>query len=99
MRRPAGCFNPELPGVLRVQPLPTAEFQRVGADDAADGSPAEKLIKNIETDVPSGSTHRDEAAIDVVPQGEAGAATNSLELPADILVPPVVLEHVWSLGS
>ena len=64
LRRPVGCFNTELLGVLRVQPLP-AELHGLGANDAADGSSAEKAIQNIETNVPPGSTHRDEAAIDV----------------------------------
>src|SRR5215469_2731579 len=29
LRRPVGCFNTELLGVLRVQPLPTAELHGV----------------------------------------------------------------------
>jgi lauroyl/myristoyl acyltransferase len=32
----AGSFQFELRGVLRVEPLPAAEPQRVGGDDAAD---------------------------------------------------------------
>src|SRR3989441_6998857 len=50
-------LNTELRCVLRVQSLPAAELHGVGADDAADGSSAEKVIQNIETNVPPGSTH------------------------------------------
>src|SRR6266478_45265 len=74
LRRPVGRFNPELLGVLRVQSRPT-ELHRLGADDAADGSSAEKAIQNIETNVPPGSTHCDEAVTDVGPQRQACAAT------------------------
>jgi len=56
-RRPVGGFDTELPGVLRVQPLPAAELHGLATSDAADGSSAEKVIQNIETNVPSGSTH------------------------------------------
>src|SRR5579871_3112848 len=95
LRRPGGRFNPKLLGVLRVQPLPTAELHRVTADDAADGSPAQKPIQNIETDVPPGSTHRDEATIDIVPQRQARADTQGLELPSHI----VILKHSGSVGA
>src|SRR5579871_5949080 len=56
LRLPVGRFNTELLGILRVQPLP-AEPHRLAANDAADGSSAEKVIENIETNVPPGSTH------------------------------------------
>src|SRR6202022_1443671 len=69
-RRPVGRFNPELLGVLRVQ-SPPAELHRLGADHASDGSSAEKVIQNIETNVPSGSAHCDEAGTDVGPQRQA----------------------------
>ena len=61
LRRPVGGLNPELLGVLGVQSLPLAELHGVGTDQAADGSSAEKMIQNIETNVPSSSTHCDEA--------------------------------------
>src|SRR5438874_12752190 len=93
--RPTGSLNAELLGVLRVQPLPAAELHGLGAGDAADGASAEKAIQNIESNVPPGSTHRDEATIDVVPQRQARAATKRFELPAGI----VVLKHGGSLGS
>ncbi len=57
LRRPVGPFNTELLGVLRVQPLPAAKLHRLATNDAADGSSAEKVIQNIETNVPPGSTH------------------------------------------
>src|ERR1700688_2792666 len=81
LRRPVGRFHTELLGVLRVQPLPAAELHRLGSDNAADGSSAEKAIQNIETNVPSGSTHRDKATIDVVPQRQARAAATAFEFP------------------
>src|SRR5438552_18828402 len=90
--RPAGRFDAELPGVLGVQSLPAAEFHGGGADDAADGSSAEKVIQNIETNVPPGSTHGDEAAVDVVPQRQARPATQGFELPPDVPAAPVVLK-------
>ena len=53
---PARNFDTELLGVLRVEPRPT-ELHRLVSNDAADGSSAEKVIQNIETNVPPGSTH------------------------------------------
>ena len=44
-----------------------------------------------------GGAHRDEAAIDVVPQRQARAAAQRLEFPSDI-VAPVVLQHFGSVG-
>src|SRR2546422_3354102 len=99
LRRPVGRFNTELLGVLRVQPLPAAELYRFGANQASNRSSAEQAIQNIETNVPPGSTHGDEAAIDVVPQRQARAATKGFEFPPDILVTPVVLKHLGSVGS
>src|SRR5215471_506136 len=92
---PVGIFKSELPGILRVQPLPAIELDRITASHAADRSTAEKLIQNIETNVPPGSTHRNEAAIDVVPQRQPRAAIRGFEFPTGI----VVLKHPWSLGS
>src|SRR6266851_6126900 len=92
-------FNTELLGVLGVQPLPAAELHRLGTNDAADGGSAEQVIQNIETDVPPGRTHRDEAAIDVDPQRQARAATKGFELPPHIEATPVVLKHLGSVGS
>jgi hypothetical protein len=56
LRRPVGRFNGELLCVLGVEPRPT-ELRRLTTNDAADGSSAEKVIQNIETNVPPGSTH------------------------------------------
>jgi hypothetical protein len=57
LRRPLGGFHTELLGVLGVEPLPASELHGIATSDAADGSSAEKVIQNIETNVPSGSTH------------------------------------------
>src|SRR5207249_680103 len=92
-------LNAELLCVLRVQSLPASELHRLGTDDAADGGSAEQVIQNVEADVPPGSTHRDEAAIDVGPQRQARAATKGFELPPHIEATPVVLEHFGSIGS
>src|SRR5690349_20378249 len=89
LRRPLGRFNAELSGVLLVQPLPTIEFHYLRAGHAADRSSAEKAIQNIETNVPPGSTHCDEAAIEAVPHREARALTKGFEFPTCIGVPPV----------
>src|SRR5260370_8897274 len=95
---PARNFDTELLGVLRVEPRPT-ELHRLTSNDAANGSSDEKAVQNIETNVPPGSTHGDEAAIDVVPQRKARAATKGFEFPPDILVAPVVLKRLGSVGS
>src|SRR6266481_2062432 len=83
---------PELLCVLRVQSLPATELHRLGTNDAPDGGSAEKVIQNIEANVPPGSTHRDEAAIDVGPQRQARAVTKGFEFPPHIVVTPVVLK-------
>src|ERR1700733_5927301 len=98
MRRPVGRFNPELVGVLRVQSLP-AELHCLGPDNASDGSSAEKVIENIETNVPAGSAHCDEAVTDVGPQRQARAATQVFEFPPHIEATPLVLKHLRSVGS
>src|SRR5271169_4754310 len=88
-----GCFDTELLGVLGVQSLP-AELHGLATNDAAEGSSAEKVIQDIETNVPPGSTHGDEAAIDVGPQRQARAAVKGFEFPPHIVVAPVVLKHL-----
>src|SRR5437763_16300934 len=95
LRRPVGRFDTELLSVLGDQSLPAAELHRLATNDAADGSSAEKLIENIETNVPPGSPHRDEAAVDVVPQRQARAAAKGFQFPPDI----VVLDHPESVRS
>src|SRR5437773_7365985 len=97
-RGPTGGLNSELLCVLGVQSLPALELHRLGTNDAADGSSAEKVIQHIETNVPPGSTHRDVAPIDVGPQRQARAATNGLELPPHVEATPVVLEPLWRVG-
>jgi hypothetical protein len=54
-----GLFNTELLCVFGVQSLPAAELHDVGADDAADGISAEKVIQDVEADVPARSAPRD----------------------------------------
>jgi hypothetical protein len=98
-RLPVWRLDTELLCVLSVESLPPAELHGFGADDAAEWSPAEKMVQNIEANVPSGSTHRDKAAIDVVPQCEARAASGGFEFPAQVLAAPVVLEQLGSVGS
>ena len=92
------CFDTELPGVLGVQPLP-AELHRLTTNDASDRISTEEVIQHIETNVPSGSAHCDEALADVGPQGQARAATNGFEFPSHIVGAPVVLERLGSVGS
>src|SRR5882724_169414 len=99
IRRPVGRFNTELLCVLGVQSLPAAELHRLGANHAADGSSAKKVIQNIETNVPPGCTHCDEAATDVGPQRQARAATQVFEFPPHIEATPLVLKHLRSVGS
>jgi hypothetical protein len=96
--RPLKRFNAELLGVLCVQLRP-AELHCLAANDAADGLSMEKPIQNIETNVPPGSTHGDEPAIDVVPQCQARAASKTFQFPTEVLPAPVVLKQLRSIGS
>jgi hypothetical protein len=88
-------FNAKLFCVLGGQSLPARELHRLDADDAADGSSAQKRIQNIESNVPPRGAPRYEAAIDVVPQSQARTATKGFEFPPDT----AVLEHLESVGS
>ena len=99
LRWPVGRLNTELLGGLRVQPLPAAELHGLGAGDPSDGSSAEEVIQNIETNVPPGSTHCHEAVTDVGPQRQARAATGGFEFSPHIEVTPVVHKHLGSIGS
>src|SRR5260221_13588288 len=99
MRRPFRRFDSELLCVLGVQPLPAAELNRIGADHAANRSSAEKVIQNVETNMPAGSTHCDEAVADVGPQRQACAASPGFEFPTHIEATPLVLKHIGSVGS
>jgi len=58
------------------------------------GVPLRRRSQNIETNVPSGSTHGDEAVTDVGPQRQARAATQVFEFPPHIEPP-----HVYSSTS
>src|SRR5437016_1116 len=91
-------INGKLFCILGVQFLPT-ELHRLATDDAADGSSTEQAIQNIETNVPPGCTHRDVAAINVVPQREARAAIKGFEFPSDVEATPLVLKSLGRFGS
>jgi hypothetical protein len=60
-------FSTKLLCVLGVQSLPAAEFHGLGAGHAADGISTEKMVQNIETNVPARGAPGDETAIDAVP--------------------------------
>ena len=51
----SAVLTPASTAPLRVQPLPAAELHRLTGNDAADGSSDEKVIQNIERNVPSGT--------------------------------------------
>ena len=59
------------------------------------GVPFEKVIQNIQTNVPPGGAHRDEAAIDAGPQRQARATANGFEFPPHIVGAPLVLKQTW----
>src|SRR5947207_15346936 len=85
-REPLEALYPELLGVLGREALPGVELHRVCASDAADGSSAQKPIKNVEGNVPARGAPGDETAIDLMPQRQARAAGDGFELPAEIAV-------------
>src|ERR1700722_13693953 len=97
LRRAVGRFDTELLGVLRVQPLPSAELHGLGANRASNRLSAEKVIQNIETNMPPGGTHGDEAVTDVGPQRQARAATQVFEFPPHIEATPLGPEHRGSV--
>src|SRR4051812_31610004 len=90
-----GGLDAELLRVLGVQPLPAAELHGVDADDASNGLTGEKPLQHVQADVPPRSAHRNESAVDVVPQRESrAAASQRLQFPADVLSSPAELEHL-----
>src|SRR5579862_3336292 len=89
----------ELLGVIRVQPLPAIELHSLRTDDASEWSAVKRVIQNIEANVPAGSTHRDVAAIDIVPKRETRAAAEVFELPTQISVAPAILQDAGLIGS
>src|SRR5512141_1628376 len=88
----------ELLRVLGVQFLPAAELQCIGTDDAADWISVEDVTQDVEADVPSRGAHRDEPAIDVGPQREAGSVSEWLQVPSHVESAPVVREQSGSVG-
>src|SRR5262249_41624223 len=97
--RPTRNLNAELLCVLGIQSLPALELHGLGADDASNRLTGEKPIQHIETNVPAGSAHGDEAAMDVAPQRQPRAATKRFEFPPHVEATPVVLKHLRSVGS
>src|SRR5512140_3205672 len=89
----------ELFCVLGVETLPSFKLHGLGAGGGADGGAGEKVVQDVETDVPSGCTHRDETAIDAGPEREAGAAGEGFEFPAEVVAAPGVLEEFGGVGS
>src|SRR5262245_16992246 len=96
--RPTGGLNAELLCVLGVQSLPATELHGLGADDASNRLTREEPLKDVEADVPARGAPRDEAALDVVPEREARAAAERLELPPAVATTPGVLEQPRRLG-
>src|SRR5689334_5159556 len=99
LRLPAGRLDAELLGVLGVQALPAFERHGIGADDAPDGLAVEGAIQHVEADVPAGGAHGDEPTIDVVPEREARAVADRLQLPPEVLAAPVELEQPGGVGA
>ena len=94
-----GSLDAELLCVLGVQSLPAAELHGLGADDASNGLTGEKPLQHVEADVPARGAHRDESTVDVVPEREPrAAASQRLQLPADVLSAPVEFEHLGRVG-
>ncbi len=81
-----------------MQSLPAAELHRLESGNAANRSSTEKMIQNIETNVPSGGAHCDEAVTDVGPQRQARTAVKAFEFPPHIETAPLVLEQLRSVG-
>src|SRR5580704_458917 len=95
--RGVGRFNPEQLCVLTDQSLKAAELPRLRTNRAADRSSAQKVVQNIERNVPSGGAHRDEAAIDAGPQRQARAATQVFQFPPHRVAAPGVLKQPGSV--
>src|SRR5262249_19246656 len=88
----------ELLCVLGGQSLPAGGLHGLGAGDASNRLTREEPLEHVEADVPARCAPGDEAAIDVVPEREAGAAADRFELPAEVAAAPTVLEEPRRLG-
>src|SRR3954451_12636638 len=95
LRPRVGRFSAELLCVLRSQSLPAAELHCLRACDAADGGSAKEAIQHVQSNVPARGAPRDEATVDLMPQGQARAAVGSCEFPPDV----VVFEQCGLFGS
>src|SRR5215475_10106839 len=82
-----------------MEALPAFELHGIGPDDAADGLAVEGAIEHIQADVPARSAHRDESALDVVPEREPRAIADRLQLPAHIVAAPGELEELGGVGA
>jgi hypothetical protein len=80
------------------QPLP-AKLHGLEADDASNRLTREEPLKDVEANVPAGSTHGNEPATDVGPQRQPCAASKGFEFPPHIEVTPGVLQDPESVGS
>src|SRR5262245_24673690 len=89
----------ELLGVLADQLLPAGELHGRGTGHAADRVTVEQPIQHVEADVPAGRAPGDEAAVDVVPEGEPGPFALGLQLPAEVLAAPVEFERGRRVGA
>src|SRR5262245_53957271 len=74
--RCTGRLNAELLGVLAVQSLPAAELHDICPGDTSNHLACEQPHEYVEADVPTRSTHRYEATVDVVPEREPCAAAS-----------------------
>src|SRR5450432_639973 len=93
-----GGLDAELLRVLGVQSRP-AELHGFGADDASDGLTGEQPLQHVEADVQARSDHRDESTVDTVPEREPrAAASQRLQLPADVEFAPVIFERLRRVG-
>src|SRR6516225_3653295 len=92
-------LDAELLRVLGMQALPAGELHDLRPGDAADRPPGERAIQHIEAYVPARGAHRDVAAIDAVPELEAGAAVMRLQLPAHVAFAPREFKHARRVGA
>src|SRR5882762_5622801 len=91
-------LHAELFCILGIQTRPI-ELHRFAANDSPEGLAGEESIEHIDADVPAGRTHRYETTIDVVPEREARAVAEWLELPSDIVVAPSIFEQLWGVSA
>ena len=90
---PSGVLDAEALRVLCIQPVPP-EALRVCCDDPADGLPAERTFRDIETNVPTrGYLRKPGAIFDTVAQSEAGSRLDRLERRNELLATELARAH------